>query len=172
MRLRTLAFAFALGASTSAVQAAANLCASDEIAVFSCSIGLKQAALCASADLSENKGTLYYRFGKPGAVELSYPEANADPHKTFTIATIPPGGGDFVRFTTAGTTYSIYSLVTKRPGHFFVDGVLVSRGKKVLADLKCHAEALGPDNWGPIYKAKLPEDTDTDLRPDGTFPAL
>ena len=167
MRAQIWTFVVSAFGFTVAAHAASSLCAPNETVVFACAIGQKQASLCASADLSETAGSLNYRFGKPGAVELSYPAPGADPHKAFTIASISPGAGDFVRFSQAGSTYSVYSLVTKQPGQFFVDGVLVSQGKKVLADLRCKEQALGPDNWAPIYKAKLPQDPDTDLRPDG-----
>ena len=170
--MRTIA-ALAMIFCTGAARAGPTLCAREEIAVFSCAIGQKIAALCASKDLDETTGTLFYRFGKPGAAELSYPGAGADPHKAFTISTIPPGNGDFVRFSNAGTTYTVYSLVTKIPGKFFSDGVLISKGSKVLADLHCKEEALvSGAAWGPVYKAKLPQAESTDLRPDGVFPRL
>lgn len=161
--MRILAIALILTAS--AARAETTLCTPAENAIFSCQAGTKIISLCGSKDLSESAGTLFYRAGKPGALELSYPDAGADPRKAFTRAVIAPGNGDFVRFSRAGITYSVYSA-RNGSGKPFLDGILVTQGKKVLADLKCKGVGLGPNGWTAIYASGLPDDPANNLYPD------
>ena len=52
-----------------------TLCATSERVIFSCPIRrpAKIVSLCASQDLSSEKGYLQYRFGLPGKIDLEYP---------------------------------------------------------------------------------------------------
>jgi hypothetical protein len=59
------------------VAAQANsLCAKDERVIFSCAVKRtsKIVSLCASKDLTSDRGYLQYRFGLPGKVELEFPK--------------------------------------------------------------------------------------------------
>jgi hypothetical protein len=53
-----------------------SLCTSTERIVFSCALkrSAKLVSLCASRDLSKERGYLQYRFGLPGNVELEFPK--------------------------------------------------------------------------------------------------
>jgi hypothetical protein len=53
----------------------ATLCAKDERIIFSCPVKppAKIVSLCASKDLTGERGYLQYRFGVPGKIELEYP---------------------------------------------------------------------------------------------------
>lgn len=70
-----LGFALLLFATVSA-GANESLCRKDEDIIFSCRtdrVG-KLVSLCASPGLTNQAGTLYYRFGAPSNVELEYPK--------------------------------------------------------------------------------------------------
>ena len=104
-----------------------------------------------------------YRFGKPGAIELTYPAPGTPPGKAFSAAVV--SRGDYVRFARTGTSYKIYSLVPQGGDPF--GGILIGGKGKKIADLKCDhgADGLGPGNWALMYRAKLPEDPDRSLEP-------
>ncbi|MEO7055446.1 MAG: hypothetical protein ABI281_05750, partial [Caldimonas sp.] len=59
--------------------AAVGLCSADEQAIFSCVVAGsgKTVSLCASKALEKGRGTLAYRFGRPGRIELTFPDAAA-----------------------------------------------------------------------------------------------
>lgn len=70
-----------------------SLCAKTEQIVFSCltkragksaarSLS-KLVSLCASRDLSKERGYLQYRYGLPGKVELEFPESRTDTQQKF-----------------------------------------------------------------------------------------
>src|SRR5262249_11408484 len=53
-----------------------SLCATSEKIIFSCPVKrpAKIVSLCASKDLTSDRGYLQYRFGLPGKVELEFPK--------------------------------------------------------------------------------------------------
>ena len=53
-----------------------SLCAKNEHIIFSCSVKrtAKVVALCASPELTKDRGYLQYRFGLPGKIELEFPK--------------------------------------------------------------------------------------------------
>ena len=53
-----------------------TLCTKDERVIFSCPVKrpAKIVSLCASKDLTSDRGYLQYRFGLPGKIELEYPK--------------------------------------------------------------------------------------------------
>src|SRR5437016_3452716 len=55
---------------------AGTLCAKDERIIFSCPVKrpAKIVSVCASKDLTSDRGYLQYRFGLPGKIELEYPK--------------------------------------------------------------------------------------------------
>ena len=87
-------------------------CTEAEVAVFfSCRFADgKVVSLCASPDLSPTAGTLQYRFGEPGAVELSFPSEPAHPRGHFTQRTGtwgPRVNEHVISFVNEGVTYSL-----------------------------------------------------------------
>lgn len=132
------------------------LCQPSETAIFSCAIGGKVASLCASPDIGPGQGSLSYRFGRKGAIELTHPEKTVPPDQAFSTAVVGDAGfaGDIVRFSRGDTRYTLYSITVKRQGDR--DGILVTRHGRQLADLKCKGFALGSDAWKLLYRAKLP----------------
>ena len=134
-----------------------SLCRPSETAIFSCAIGGTVASLCASTDLGPGQGSLTYRFGRKGAIELIHPEAPMPPDQAFSTAVVGDAGsaGDIVRFSRGETRYTLYSIIVKGQGER--DGIRVSRAGRQLADLKCRGFALGADAWKLLYRAKLPK---------------
>lgn len=64
---------------------AGTLCAADERIIFSCPIKrpAKIVSLCASKDLTSDRGYLQYRFGLPGKVELEFPKERTGTQQQF-----------------------------------------------------------------------------------------
>jgi hypothetical protein len=147
----------ALACGPAAADTRPSLCQAGETAVFSCAIGGKTASLCASGDIGPGQGSLSYRFGRKGAVELIHPDKPVPPDQAFSAAVVGDAGfaGDIVRFSRGDTRYTLYSIIVKGQGER--DGILVTRGGRQLADLKCRDFALGSDAWKLLYRAKLPK---------------
>lgn len=134
-----------------------SLCQAGEAAVFSCAVGGKIASLCASAEIGPGQGSLTYRFGRKGAVELTHPDAPLPPDRAFSAAVVGDAGsaGDILRFSRGQTSYTLYSIIVKGQGER--EGVLVTRDGRRLADLACTGFALGREGWQRVYRAKLPK---------------
>lgn len=167
MRLALVALALMVASPAGAVGDPPSLCGKGESTIFTCAIRGRTASLCASSDIGPEKGTMTYRFGKPGAIELAYPDPSVAPTKAFSAAVIDMADapGDYVSFDRNGTTYKIYSVIHRGSGSS--GGIFVSRGKEKVADLKCDhgADGLGTDGWALMYKAQLPKNSDTWLDP-------
>lgn len=133
-----------------------SLCLPSETAVFSCAIGGKIASLCAAGDIGPGQGSLTYRFGRKGAIELTHPDKPVPPDQAFSTAVIGDAGfaGDIVRFSRGETRYTLYSIIVKGQGER--DGIIVARNGRQIADLKCKGFALGADAWRLLYRARLP----------------
>jgi hypothetical protein len=154
--------AAAAGAATSSAtpwrDTRPSLCTPNEVAIFSCATkaGGKILSLCGSADLSEEAGTLAYRFGRKGAVELTHPDGASRPQDAFRWGVVGAAGGDFIRFQRGDVTYTI--LYTDGPRLRYFAGLEVDRGAKRLATIACRGYPLGPDAFLHLYRAKLPGD--------------
>jgi hypothetical protein len=144
--LLAIFFAPCLSAPT---QAAPSLCAANERVVFSCSTGAHAASICASKDLS----SLQYRFGKPGSVDLVYPEGGTKPADAFIMGSLAfsGGGGAWLRFDKGPFRYTIFTALAKwGRGGVLADasGVAVERDGKAFANFPCRGAAaseMGPD---------------------------
>lgn len=157
--LAALAAGWAAGAAAMAADPRPTLCAAGEAAVFACPVGGgRLVSLCASADLGEHAGTLTYRFGRPGRLELSFPETPAHPKAHFRRGSIASagGGGDFVSFSRDAHTYTLWADTGPGGEHA---GVAVLKDGQTVANLPCRGPALNPDeNWARVYKARLPRE--------------
>src|SRR5436190_23805674 len=62
-----------------------SLCAKDERVIFSCPIKrpAKTVSVCASKDLTSDRGYIQYRFGLPAKVELEFPKERAGSQQKF-----------------------------------------------------------------------------------------
>lgn len=76
---------FGFAAENAAAQKKAkSLCQADEQTIWSCQTTKnKLASVCASKDLTEDKGFVQYRFGVLGKVELEFPKDRKDSQKAF-----------------------------------------------------------------------------------------
>lgn len=85
----SLLVAGALTSPTAASQAAGlqagTLCAKNERVIFSCPIKspAKIVSLCASKDLTSDRGYLQYRFGLPEKIELEFPKERTGTQQKF-----------------------------------------------------------------------------------------
>ena len=143
--------------------ARATLCQPDETVIFSCRIHSsgKLASLCAAKDFGKNSGaTVRYAFGKPGTVELRFPE-KAEPapgsfkrtHLVYAGAT----GGYAYTFTNGGFKYHVYSI----SGTGLEDqGIVVTQRGRVIAELKCDTPSVVLPESANVIDAlwKWPED--------------
>ena len=133
-----------------------SFCSPSETIVFACRAGAKLVSVCASNDAGRNKGYLQYRFGKPNSrdpLELMLPEAWMLPAKAAAGETVAfaGGGGAWLRFTKSPFSYVVYTGIGKwgpKGETAEKQGIVVERGGKVIAKLKCADEPiseLGPD---------------------------
>jgi hypothetical protein len=93
-----------------AAVAASSLCTRGEVHYFSCRTGAGPIiSLC--GDVDANEPWLQYRFGRPGANELVFPQSKTDSVKRFTPQRIRAGGGaygvDAIAFVSGGVGYSV-----------------------------------------------------------------
>src|SRR5204863_8224067 len=65
-----------------------SLCAKDERIIFSCPIKrpAKTVSVCASKDLTSDRGYIQYRFGLPAKVELEFPKERAGSQQKFQFS--------------------------------------------------------------------------------------
>src|SRR4051794_2514507 len=82
---RALRDARKLSVTTAIALQANSLCAKDERIIFSCPIKrpAKIVSVCASRDLTSDRGYLQYRFGLPYKVELEFPKERAGSQQKF-----------------------------------------------------------------------------------------
>ena len=132
-----------------------SLCAVGEQVIFHCSIGRRMVSVCggrATAPLAQ------YRFGTPGDIELAYPGPGQSA-LTFAREAYSGGGALQIRFSNGGYDYAVYER-TVRTGfgadgrHFprFSDGVMVRRGRRLVANLACTTapySTAGPEEFMP-----------------------
>jgi hypothetical protein len=133
-----------------------SFCTPLEEVVFACRAGAKLVSVCASKGASRSQGYLQYRFGKPDSrdpMELMLHEGQPLPGKAASGESVPfaGGGGAWLRFTKAPFAYVVYSGIGKwgpKGETTEKQGVVVERGGKVIANIKCSGKLttlLGPD---------------------------
>lgn len=77
-----------LAAQASPKNQSSSLCGNEEQVIFSCAVapGVRTVSLCASSALDHRRGYVQYRYGRPGAVELQFPQARANTQLAFRYA--------------------------------------------------------------------------------------
>jgi len=89
-----------------------TLCAPNEKIIFSCPVKrpAKIVSLCASRDLTSDRGYLQYRFGLPGKVELEFPKDRAATQQKFQYSHYFRAQVDqtAINFTIEGYEYSVF----------------------------------------------------------------
>src|SRR5712671_7188645 len=105
--------------SLPAIQSAASkslqpnsLCAKDERIIFSCPVKrpAKIVSICASKDLTSERGYLQYRFGLPGKVELEFPKDRNATQQKFQYSHYFRARFEMtsINFTIDGYEYSVF----------------------------------------------------------------
>jgi hypothetical protein len=155
MRTRWIGLGLAAFAAWMSPAAAETLCKGDERVVFSCSAAARIASICASPDLSRTQGYMQYRFGRPGNLELVYPEAPTPPGDVFQSGFLmfSGGGGAWLRFHKGSFAYTIFSATGKwgvGGAAMDVAGVAVRNDGKDLAGVSCRG-GMPEGEFGPDY---------------------
>ena len=88
-----------------------SLCAKDERIIFSCPIkrSAKIISVCASKDLTSDRGYIQYRFGLPAKVELEFPKERAGSQQKFQYSHYFRAKVDLteISFTVNGYEYQV-----------------------------------------------------------------
>ena len=91
---------------------ARTLCAADERVIFSCVLRqpTKIVSVCASKDLTSEKGYLQYRFGMPGKIELEFPKDHTNTQQQFEYSHYFRARVDMteINFTVNAVSYSVF----------------------------------------------------------------
>jgi hypothetical protein len=89
-----------------------TLCAKEERIIFSCVLRrtAKIVSVCASHDLTNDKGYLQYRFGMPGKIELEFPKDRTNTQQGFEYSHYFRARVDLteINFTVDGVSYSVF----------------------------------------------------------------
>lgn len=89
-----------------------TLCAADERVIFSCVLRqpAKIVSMCASKDLTNDKGYLQYRFGMTGKIELEFPQDRTNTQQQFEYSHYFRARVDMteINFTVNGVSYSVF----------------------------------------------------------------
>ena len=124
-----------------------TLCAPRERVLFACAIktSVKSVALCASEDVAEAKGYLYYTYGTSGRKELRYPADRSPPTHRFRrthLGYAGSTGGYAYSFVNGGIKYVVYSISGAH--ELQAHGVIVTRddSRKPLASYDCRERTV------------------------------
>jgi hypothetical protein len=149
-----LAFVLASPLAHAADSDDATLCGAHEVVVFSCHVGKKIASLCHPDGAATS---LSYRFGLPSRTELVYPDPLRHELARFSSSesVLYGGGAQTVTFRRGEYEYGVYSLLTREDDGqgngagggdrtpVFEDGLVVSRGGKLVKKMVCDDGGLG-----------------------------
>jgi len=101
-----------IAAQASPKNQSSSLCRNEEQLIFSCTVarGARTVSLCASSALDHRRGYLQYRYGRPGAVELQFPQARANTQLAFRYAHYLRARVDRteIRFDNQGYRYTLF----------------------------------------------------------------
>ena len=149
-------------------KASFSLCTSQETVVFSCGTGAKVVSVCASPGASRTGGYVQYRFGVPGAPEITLPATRVSPSQASTGATetYSGGGSAWLRFQQGGYGYVVYAGIGRwgsRGETRDVAGVVVEQPRAANMNMKCVGKItslLGPDWFGEMgIQRKTPDES-------------
>ena len=151
-KLRSLAVASTLVASTPLASAAQSLCQAGEQDYFSCTTSRqgKQISVCGNivAGRITDDSWLQYRFGRPGAVELAWPAAKKGSLSVFEGNVFVKYDVVDLRFASGDTLYGVRLAAAHdedgAPGRARPSGALSieKAGRKPLA-LRCDDAKIG-----------------------------
>jgi hypothetical protein len=136
----------------SAVQAqrqAGSLCTKSEKIIFSCAVRPtgKIASLCASTDVTRERGYIQYRFGRSAKVELEYPASREQSQKRFRYSHYFRARVDLteISFTSGDYNYTVFDSYNGEEKPVILEqGVTVtpvSGGKDISVTCRAKAKA-------------------------------
>ena len=178
--MRALATHFILAVSFAACSSSAlasSLCKPDERVIFSCSVGAHIASVCASKVLSKSEGYLQYRYGRPNAIDLAYPDIGAKPADVFSseVLMFSGGGGGLLRFEKGPFAYTIFTAIGKwgsAGAPAAISGVAVQKSGKQYANFPCRTEPeseIGPELFETLGLSEANQTNGFEI-PDVFFP--
>ena len=133
----------ALPAFAQDVVLAPSHCTPDEQTVFSCLTGSKGKVLsvCSSPDLYSEDAWLQYRFGRPGQVEMAYPQDLTAAMKAFDLEAYTRPLVSFARlhFSNKGVGYTVFDDYYAEDGTEEMDAgvrVTLEDGREVVVSCK------------------------------------
>jgi hypothetical protein len=131
--------------ATPVVEQAGSLCLTEEEIKFSCKTNNgKLISLCASRDLSATAGGIQYRFGRPGQVELGFPQ-DARTGRTvlsWDLQSHVDSQSYHVRFENGGYSYDLYDQDTLGSAQNHGSGVLVEKPGTPVISIGCVGETV------------------------------
>jgi hypothetical protein len=151
-----------VGAAPEAPEASVGLCLVGEKALLSCEMakGGKTLSVCASKDFDPKAavptGTVEYRFGKPGKVEQSWPEAGADAKKAFIYkAEAKASGAKVVAISYEAKDGAVHSAYVRYMAQRVVAAgeLVTAKGKKKAQDFEC--KVPGTSDLGDVVDASF-----------------
>jgi hypothetical protein len=123
-----------------------TLCQAGERIIFSCPIKrpAKIVSLCASKDLTNERGYVQYRFGLPGSVELEYPKERTGTQEKFHYTHYFRAQFDLteISFTNDGYEYQITDDYNgeEKPAQSIQGVSVTAPGKPKEVSLACRAK--------------------------------
>jgi len=123
-----------------------TLCAKDERIIFSCPVkrAAKIVSVCASKDLTSERGYLQYRFGLPEKIELEYPKDRQATQQKFQYSHYFRAQFEMtsINFTIDGYEYSVFDDYNgEEKPTISTQGVSVTRpGKPKEVSLACRTK--------------------------------
>ncbi|CAG9255541.1 conserved exported hypothetical protein [Burkholderia diffusa] len=119
---------------------AEGLCTTKEVAIFNCELKKTVSSLCQSTE----NGTLTYRNGINGKINLQISDGKGIKRGVFYFSSVPyAGGGEaHIRFSRLGYTYYLYDRTVKTDeGPTFSAGIAIYRGERKISNFICNNDA-------------------------------
>lgn len=123
-----------------------TLCARNERVIFSCPVKrpAKIVSVCASKDLTSERGYLQYRFGLPGKIELEYPKDRQGTQAKFQYSHYFRAQFDLmaINFTIDGYQYSVFDDYNgeEKPAQSLQGVSVTAPGKPKEVSFVCRAK--------------------------------
>jgi len=113
------------------VQELATLCATNEVAVYSCTLpGKKIASLCVSQDASPGTGYMQYRMGRSQKdLEMQFPQKKSPAKNSFKYLAPETNAICGISFWSGNDRVSVFNAWGQRDDSDNHSGVIVSRGR-------------------------------------------
>jgi len=137
-----------------------TLCQADEEVIFSCANKNKKiVSMCASKPLTATQGTLQYRFGTKGHIELAYPADAMSPAKAFEgrAQMFSGGGGVYLRFKKDKYDYVLYNGIGKG---WLMNGLVLFTDSKFTSYFACANRGISEISPQLLETLQIPKDAD------------